>query len=211
MVFYLFVTKCTWKSGINFSLSNLRLSWCNYYLTWVIFLKMHIDLNWNWNKNPQVKNSGSYWSVPVWLSALFVKPHAKSVFNKLALNTDFSSSSSSKLFLWGKWFCCSLQWRNSCTSASWTFRDSSTKTDKCIHETGFAVTLASCAIIYPVTDHPSHFLQKTEQGTSLPGFQGGNRAPRNTSDLIFSLCESKRCSHSLGNTVGNLKELSILS
>lgn len=179
---------------------------------------MHVDLNWNWIKKPQVKtdvlkkpqDSGSYWSVPVWFSALFVTPHAKSVFNKLALNTDFSSSSS-KLFLWGKWFCCSLQWRNSCTSASWTFRDSSTKIDKCIHERVFAVTLASCATIYPVTDHPSRFLQKTEQGTSLLGFQGGNRAPRNTNELFFSLCDWKRCPHSLENTVGNLKELNILS
>lgn len=171
---------------------------------------MHIDLNWNWIKNAQVKNSGIYCSVPAWLSALFVKPHAKSVFNKLALNPAFSSSSS-KLFLWGKWFCCSLQWRNSCTSASWTFRDSSTKIDKCIHERGFAVTLASCAVIYPVTDHPSCFLQKTEQGTSLLGFQGGNRAPRTTNELLFSLCDWKRCSHSLGNMVGNLKELNILS
>lgn len=125
------------------------------------------------------QDSGSYWSVPVWLSA-----HAKSVYNKLALNTDLSSSSS-KLFLWGKWFCCSVQQRSSCTSATWTFTDPSTKIHKCIHERAFAVTLASCAIIYPVTDHPSRFPQKTQQSTSLLGFQGGNREHQGT-QMSFS-------------------------
>lgn len=114
----------------------------------------------------------------------FVKPHAKSSFNKLALNTDLSSSSV-KLFLWGKWFCCSLQQRNSCISATWTFTDSPTKIDKCIHERVFAVTLASCAIIYPVPDHPSRFLQQTEQSISLLGFQGGNREHQGT-QMSFS-------------------------
>lgn len=53
-------------------------------------MKMHVELKLN-HKTPELRltylqnqDSGSYCSVPVWLSELFVKPHAKSVFNKLA-------------------------------------------------------------------------------------------------------------------------------
>lgn len=177
MVFYSFVTKI---------LVDVATIWHGFYfwkctLTWIEIESKPPELRLMYFKK---QDRGSYWSVPVWLSALFVKPHAKSVFKKLALNTDLSSSRS-KFFLWGKWFCCSLQQRNSCTSATWTYTDSSTKIDKCIHERVLAVTLASCAIIYPVTDHPSRFLQKTEQSTSLLGFQGGNREHQGT-QMSFS-------------------------
>lgn len=149
-----------------------------------------LELKWN-QKPPELRlmyfrkqDSGSYWSVPVWSSALFVKPHAKNAFNKLALNTDFSSSSSSKLPLRVVVLLLTAV-EKQLHLCKLNFHRFITKIDKCIHERVCAVTLASCAVMYPVTDHPSRFLQKTEQSTSLLGFQGGNRAPRNINELSF--------------------------
>lgn len=163
MVFHSFATKI---------LVGVATIWHGFYfwkctLTWIKIESKPPELRLMYFKK---QDRGSYWSVPVWLSALFVKPHAKSVFNKLALNTDFSSSSS-KLFYLGF-----LYYHISCDRSSITFPSENR------------------------TEHfPSRFSRRKQ------------RAPRSTNELFFSISDWKTCSHSLGNTVGNLKELNILS
>lgn len=159
---------------------------------------MHSDLNLT-KKKIWVKTSvflktrsGSYQSAPLWLSALFVQPHAKSTFRKSALNTDLSGNTSKVLPLRGNRFCRLLQWRASCTSTTLTFTNSSTKTDKCIHETFLLLSWLPVIsyILWQIINHVC-FRKRTEH---LPSrfSRRKQKEPRNTNTLFFLSATEKQ-------------------